>query len=412
MRLARVIALSLVGIYVSMGIGAFVGAQPLSDHPDLDFGSPPSGRVPLLFNDRHVYVNPDALHDGRVLGALVSGGEILAPLRSMFEQMGATVKYDDPTQTVVVSKEGVGDIRLTAGETSIDIGGQQRPLAVPPVIVGDIVLVPVRVITEALGGYVEWLPDSQSVGIRYLDPGSRSPLGLGAQPQQRATIPPMPPMNVRSTVAPGPAIPVPPPPAETFIAFDAISKASVSNEVTPGKVRGTGRSSQFRAASEFILFDSIPLDFELNIRTYAYKPVPQLVAQDEDVEFRLLMQMSPYRKIYAGLGYMTAFNNFAFPPIRGLGLGIEKLPFLDRRFSVNGGLWYYPNVSGLCPSICAGGPYTLSYRDLQYDFGATYLWGKHLFLDAGFLYEHLGAKYSAPSDITHSGMRAGLGVHL
>jgi hypothetical protein len=205
---------------------------------------------------------------------------------------------------------------------------------------------------------------------------------------------------------------VPPPPAETFIAFDSIPSASISNEITQGKVRGVGRSSRFRASSEFVLLDSIPMDFEMNVQMYAYKPVPQLIAEDHEVDFRIAMQMSPYRKIYAGIGYMTVFNNFAFPPLRGLGVGIEKLPFLDRRFSINGGLWYYPNVSGLCPDVCAGGPYTLSYRALQYDFGATYLWGKRLFLDAGFLADHLGVKSGAPGDITHSGVRAGLGVHL
>ncbi|HEY6326008.1 MAG TPA: hypothetical protein VIW73_05765, partial [Candidatus Cybelea sp.] len=53
--------------------------------PPQNFGSPPSGQIPILYNDRHVYSRPDVLKQGRVLAALVRGGTILIPLRSMFE---------------------------------------------------------------------------------------------------------------------------------------------------------------------------------------------------------------------------------------------------------------------------------------------------------------------------------------
>ncbi|MFY9718124.1 MAG: hypothetical protein WAK16_00640, partial [Candidatus Cybelea sp.] len=62
--------------------------------PAADFGSPPSGQVPILYNDHHVYTKPDINKQGRVLAALVKGGTLLIPLRSMFEQMGATVSWD------------------------------------------------------------------------------------------------------------------------------------------------------------------------------------------------------------------------------------------------------------------------------------------------------------------------------
>ena len=72
----------------------------------MDFGNPPSGEVPILFNDHHVYANPDTLRQGRVLAALVKNGTILVPLRSMFEQMGATVSYDAGSKSVTASKPG------------------------------------------------------------------------------------------------------------------------------------------------------------------------------------------------------------------------------------------------------------------------------------------------------------------
>ncbi|MDQ6944479.1 MAG: hypothetical protein M3169_18420, partial [Candidatus Eremiobacteraeota bacterium] len=42
-------------------------AQAPAGAPPADFGTPPSGEVPILFNDRHVYSKPDRLKANRVL---------------------------------------------------------------------------------------------------------------------------------------------------------------------------------------------------------------------------------------------------------------------------------------------------------------------------------------------------------
>ncbi len=89
-----------------------------STMPPADFGNPPSGEVPLLFNDHHVYAKPDKLTQNRVLAALVRGNEILVPLRSMFEQMGATVSYDPASKTADVSKPG-SDVKVTVGKPEV-----------------------------------------------------------------------------------------------------------------------------------------------------------------------------------------------------------------------------------------------------------------------------------------------------
>src|SRR6202011_5806077 len=156
--------------------------------PPADFGTPPSGEVPILFNDRHVYSKPDRLKANRVLAALVRGNTILIPLRSMFEQMGATVSYDPASKTVDVSKPG-SDVKVTVGRPAVVINGESRPLEVPPEIYKGTVVVPVRVISEGMGAYVQWVPDRRIVVVRYLPP---------------ATPPP-----------PPPATPTPPPPPVT-----------------------------------------------------------------------------------------------------------------------------------------------------------------------------------------------------
>src|SRR5579863_5741105 len=154
--------------------------------PPANFGSPPSGQIPILYNDHHVYTKPDVLKQARVLAALVRGGTLLIPLRSMFEQMGATVSYDAGSQTATVSKPGA-EIKVTVGKPEVVINGESRPLDVAPMIYQGNILVPVRVISEGMGAYVQWVPDQHVVVVRY--------------------IPPTPPPTPEPT-----ATPVPPPP--------------------------------------------------------------------------------------------------------------------------------------------------------------------------------------------------------
>jgi hypothetical protein len=135
--------------------------------PPADFGTAPSGEVPILFNDHHVYTKPDRLKENRVLAALVRGNEILVPLRSMFEQMGATVSYDPATKTADVSKPG-SDVKVTVGKPEVVINGESRPLDVPPEIYKGVIVVPVRVISEGMGAYVQWVPEKKVVVVRYV----------------------------------------------------------------------------------------------------------------------------------------------------------------------------------------------------------------------------------------------------
>jgi hypothetical protein len=159
-----------------------------------DFGSPPSGQIPILYNDRHVYSRPDVLKQGRVLAALVRGGTILIPLRSMFEQMGATVSYDPSSKTAVVTKPGA-EVRVTVGRPVVVINGESRPLDVPPILYHGDVLVPVRVISEGMGGYVQWVPDRRLVVVRYVvatPPPTEAPAPVET-PIPQATVVPAPP---------------------------------------------------------------------------------------------------------------------------------------------------------------------------------------------------------------------------
>ena len=152
----------------SVLIGA-TPATPVAQASAPDFGSPPSGQIPILYNDRHVYTKPDVLKAGRVLAAYAKDGTIYLPLRSMFEQMGATVSFDASGRTATVTKPGA-TIVVTVGKPIVVINGESRPLDVPPIVYQGVVLVPVRVISESMGAYVQWVPDRRLVVVRYVEP--------------------------------------------------------------------------------------------------------------------------------------------------------------------------------------------------------------------------------------------------
>jgi len=397
----------------------------------MQFGSPPSGQIPILFNDHHVYARPDVLKQGRVLAALVRGGTILIPLRSMFEQMGATVSYDAGSKTVDVTKPG-SDVKVTVGVPQVVINGETRPLDVPPIVYQGQVLVPVRVISEGMGAYVQWVPDKRLVVVRYLP----------------ATPPPPP--TVTPAPTPVPATPAPvvvaAPYLDHFIVGDYILSPKVYNEFSPGN---TGTSSYaLRAGMEFSLMN-LPWMIEGTFEKWQYPHnvdtrfgascvanlpgssfgtqgcvtviggngqayVPAFTANEWNGDVRLGLKVADPR-IYVGVGYMAHTGNYGSPSVNGVGFGLEKLPDLDQAFSVYGSAYWYPNINGnytVTSGPQTGTSFKLAYRVLRYQIGATVGFGRNfpLFLDLGFIGDRGSNVSNAPGDYTHNGGYVGLGL--
>jgi hypothetical protein len=403
--------------------------------PPADFGAPPSGEIPILFNDHHVYAKPDRLKQNRVLAALVRGNTILVPLRSMFEQTGATVSYDPASKTVDISKPG-SDVKVTVGRPEVVINGESRPLDVPPEIYKGTVVVPLRVISEGMGAYVQWVPERKTVVVRYVAAPPPPPPPPTPAPTEAPTPPPTP----SPTPSPKPTVYY-----EHFIVGDYLFDPKVYNEFSPGN-KGVGASYSARAAIEFPLFGlpwmisgdyesfryphidgttGIPGDpgFVTVIGGYGQTEVPSFTAKDTNLEGHFGLKVADPR-IYIGVGYLNVQDNYGYPKLNGFGFGLEKLPDLNQTFSVYGSVYYYPSVNGnyTYPSDAftdAGGlegtTAKLTYRDLNYKVGVTILltgakdpFG--LFLDGGYLGDADRGKTLSPSDATHNGAYLGLGL--
>jgi len=413
---------------LAVGFGLSVLASStitLAQAPPPDFGSPPSGEYPILFNDHHVYAKPDVDKKSRVLAALVKNGTILIPLRSMFEQMGATVSYDPGKRTVDVSKPG-SDIKVTVGQPTVIINGESRPLDVPPEIYHGIVMVPVRVISEGLGAYVQWVPDKRTVAVRYVAAPPPTPPPPPPPPPPPAATPPPPPPPPPPTPTP---VPVKPPYYDHFVVGDYIISPREYNEFSSGN-RGT-QSWAVRGAAEFPI-GGLTLMAGADWRNWAYPTnsgpvspcpevgcvttiggagqtfVPSFTAYETDVDARIGIKVFNPRVYIAG-SYLWQQNNYGYPQLNGWGFGAEKLPDLNQSLTFYGSFYYYPKIQG------SYGPFVLAYRMYKYGIGANWNFAGPnfpVYLDVGFLGNYYTNFSNAPSNVNKYGPYVGLGIHF
>ena len=380
-----------------------------------------TAQVPILFNDHHVAARPSVLTQGRVLVALGRGTVILVPLRSLFEQLGASVSYDPTTKTVHLAKVGA-DIRLTVGKTTAIIDGEARPLDVPPQLYRGTVVVPIRVISETLGAYVDWDQRRRVVVVRYLPPTP--------SPTPVATVPPTPmptlsPPTPLPSATPAPT-PTPVPEAtvgyEGFLLGDYVISPKVSNEFSPGN-SGSG-SFSFHGAYEFPAF-KLPWMVGIDGRQYTYATtagpvttigrtgsttVPSFSATDREVDGRFAFRVANPR-LYVGIGYAHRTNNYGYPTQSGLGFGVEKLPDLERPLSVyvEVPLGYYPEPARNLDN--AG--QSVGYGFLKYAIGLGYNVGKSpIFVDLGYEGDRGAQRDAAPSGFTENGPYLGIGLKI
>lgn len=115
-----------------------------------------------------------------------SKGNVLVPLRGIFESLGATVEWDSATQTVTATRGG-RTVVLTIGSTTAYVNGVPVTLSVKPQLINGSTMVPVRFVSEAFGGEVEWNGETGSVIVFQTKPtvptsaeSERSPAGAEA----------------------------------------------------------------------------------------------------------------------------------------------------------------------------------------------------------------------------------------
>ena len=399
------------GVTTSGMATSATSGQQIADAPPMDFGSPPSGEIPILFNDHHVYANPDTLRQGRVLAALVKKGTLMVPLRSMFEQMGATVSYDAGSKSVKATKPG-SEVQVTLGKNEVLINGESRPLDVPPMMYKGVLLVPVRVISEALGAYVQWVPEQHVCVVRYIPP----------------TPVPTPPPTPPPTPVPTP-VPTPHPYVPIGFIQGGFNLHQVANEFSPAGNHTSGawtgeaglflgpfavtanvREDQYRTTHNFQDPSGNPQTI-YNTIDAGTATIPVSTQRLTDWDARLEYQILKPRINIAG-SYLNTWTDYGYPKLTGGGFGLDKLPDFESDLGWYGSFMYYPNIKGAYTVVSPGSPnlgstFFQSYSLFKYDIGITY--GKRIYVLVGYDGDRFLVKQNAPVSQTHSGPYAGLG---
>lgn len=161
--------------------GRIVSAQ--TDAPfslELDAGDVPDGSVLTVraYNKAGALAAEKSFPLGSRISVTIDGkplafeqppvildGSTLAPVRAVFEAMGATVSYDAATKTVT-GRKGDTSVVLVIGNKQVTKNGAVQTLDAPAQLVNGYTIVPARFVGEAFGGTVEWDGRTRTVRIK------------------------------------------------------------------------------------------------------------------------------------------------------------------------------------------------------------------------------------------------------
>ncbi len=95
---------------------------------------------------------------------VVIENRVLVPMRIIFEALNAKVDWNAETQTATAEKEGI-TVAITLNQTTAMVNGEAKTLDVPATAINNRTFVPTRFVSEALKADVQWDGETQSVYI-------------------------------------------------------------------------------------------------------------------------------------------------------------------------------------------------------------------------------------------------------
>lgn len=103
-------------------------------------------------------------NSAQIDNAIIQEGRVLVPLRGIFEELGAAVKWDQKKKEVTAT-QGKNKIWLKVGSKKTKVNNKDISIDVPAQVTKGSTYVPLRFISEALGAKVNWSPDTQTATI-------------------------------------------------------------------------------------------------------------------------------------------------------------------------------------------------------------------------------------------------------
>ena len=117
-------------------------------------------------NSVNVEINGQKLNSNAFIDS--NSGTSLVPFRTIFETLGANVKWDQQTQTIIANK-GNTLIRLKINDNYMFVNNTPKDIKIRPIIISGHTFVPLRVVSETLGADVNWDGNTRTVYISSVD---------------------------------------------------------------------------------------------------------------------------------------------------------------------------------------------------------------------------------------------------
>ncbi|MBQ7529802.1 copper amine oxidase N-terminal domain-containing protein, partial [bacterium] len=101
---------------------------------------------------------------------VLQSGTTLVPMRAIFEALGAKIKWDAATKTVIATTTPEADspnvrISLTINAPTATVNGQELPLLAPAQIISGNTMVPLRFVGEGMGAKVKWYGNERLIAV-------------------------------------------------------------------------------------------------------------------------------------------------------------------------------------------------------------------------------------------------------
>ena len=127
----------------------------------------PSYLVTLKINDSNITVNGILEKiDAQGSKPIIKNGRTLLPIRTLIEFLGGTVEWNGKEQKVTIELNGHSMV-LWIGKTTALVDGSKTTLDVAPMLINGRTYLPLRFISEHLGASVNWDESTQTITIYY-----------------------------------------------------------------------------------------------------------------------------------------------------------------------------------------------------------------------------------------------------
>ncbi|ODM26646.1 copper amine oxidase [Clostridium sp. Bc-iso-3] len=125
----------------------------------------PAYEAPILSDGINVIMNGNVVAFPDVKPENING-RVLVPIRTISDEMGAEISYNNETKQVLVVKEDK-EIQLTLGSQEAYVNGELVMLDTPAMVIEGRTMVPLRFVSENMDAVVEWDGEAQIVYIFY-----------------------------------------------------------------------------------------------------------------------------------------------------------------------------------------------------------------------------------------------------